>query len=186
MNLPDVRLYSYTSLLDQMKFWFIPDNDKLWLNIEREVSKGNDLFSLSNAYYLLPKVTIPTFLMIKSTLAAWKYALFKLQPMEDSGHIPIPLRFIDYCKAHLLGSCWITQRFNYYYRLLDNYKKLITNKLKMIVSLLIWEYFISNKAQRIRGISFFYKLLSSFPNNMKSLNMIKWGKDLSQTLSWDS
>lgn len=101
MNLPDVRLYYYASLLDQMKYWFVHSNDKLWLNTEREISRGNNTFSLATAYYLTPKVIIPNYLTRKATVTAWKLVLSKLQPVSDPAYIPIPLKVIEYCKAHL-------------------------------------------------------------------------------------
>lgn len=79
MNLPDVYQYYIGLLINQMKYWFIPNTYKMWLNIEKEVLKGYDLFALSVAYTLLPKATVPPYLTIKSALTAWKYMLNKTQ-----------------------------------------------------------------------------------------------------------
>ena len=181
-----------------MRYWFRYSNDKLWLNIEREVSKGKDLFSLSMACYALPKINTPNFLTIRATLAAWKFALTKLQPTCNPVLMPIPLGVIDYCKVRITTTPWSKQGIHFFDQLSPDDIHKITNKLiakpfnknfdpKKSVELprALWEFFTSYKISGKRGISHIYKLLSSFPIQTKTLNMIKWEKDLSQTFTWE-
>lgn len=190
MNLPDVRLYYYASLLDQIKHWFVYSNDKLWLNIEHEIVKGNNLFTLDIAYYLIPKVNIPNYLTLKSTLTAWKFILTKLQPISDLVHVPLPIGTIEYCKAWLNVTPWTKQGTNFL-NLPDAQKTRFSNKLNskpylkncnpkmnMEIPRVIWDFFSSSKVKN-RGISLFYKLISSFPPKPKTSNLIKWENDLS-------
>lgn len=68
MGLPDIRYYYYVAILDQIKYWFSSTTDKLWTNIEKEVTNGNDMYALSTAYILLAKVIVPQIITIKATL----------------------------------------------------------------------------------------------------------------------
>lgn len=97
-----------------MKYWFTSNTDKLWLNIEKEVTKGYDLVAMSVAHNLFPKVSIPSFLTIKGTLAAWKHALNKTQHAKELAHIQVPLRVIDYCKARMSINSLVNQGFKLY------------------------------------------------------------------------
>lgn len=70
MNLPDIKNYYYATLLDQMRYWFNNTEDKLWLNIEKQVTKRHNLYALAIAYAILPKINIPKLLSIRTTLIA--------------------------------------------------------------------------------------------------------------------
>lgn len=53
MGLPNIKNYYYASLLDQIKFWYATPNDKLWVRIEKEFTKGHDLYALSVAKHII-------------------------------------------------------------------------------------------------------------------------------------
>lgn len=77
MGLPEMRTYYYVSLMDQIKYWLPSSEDKLWANVEREVTLGHDIYALSLASNLLKKIAIPNLLSVKATLLAWKHILSK-------------------------------------------------------------------------------------------------------------
>lgn len=56
-----------------MKYWFSTTTDKLWSNIEKEVTNDNDMYALSTEYILLPKFIMPQFITIRATLIVWKH-----------------------------------------------------------------------------------------------------------------
>lgn len=73
MGLPGIRCYYQAAILDQMKYWFSTTTDKLWSNIEKKVTNGNDMYALSTEYILLPKFIMPQFITIRATLIVWKH-----------------------------------------------------------------------------------------------------------------
>lgn len=196
MNLPDMHKYYYATLLDQMKYWFFPNDDKLWLSIEREITKGNDLFALSVAYMIFPKVIVPKLLSIKATLLAWKFLVSNFHALGHLQKIPIPLRALDYCRGRLSMNKWIAEGFNFYVHLPSGYKATIDDKLNKLNHLqsfnphqdfeipsLIWSHLTINKPVKHKSIAFFYKVFSQYPKYEKNPNMYKWEKDLGQSFS---
>lgn len=137
MNLPDLQSYYHATLLDQMNHWFLTTDDKLWLSIAKEVTKGNDLFALAIAYTMLPKVIIPKLLSVK----AWQYISSKCHLLGEVHNISIPLRALDYCRARISMGKWINQGIDFYEHLSAD-KKIL---LKVFVNL--------SKKIEIRGVA---------------------------------
>lgn len=124
MEIPAIKDYYYVSLLDQMKFWFSPSEDKLLLNIEKEVTVGHDLSALSIASYVLLKISTSKLLCIRCTIIAWK-RISKTKHKKDRTKVLIPTRVIDYCKMCYLVGSWIQQGHHIYKGLPIQYKNII-------------------------------------------------------------
>lgn len=123
MGLPAIKDYYYASLLDQMKFWLSPSEDKLLLNIEKEVTVGHD----PKASYVLLKISTSKLLCIRCTIIAWK-GISKTKHKKDRTKVPIPTRVIDYCKMCYLVESWIQQGHHIYKGLPMQYKNIIHSK----------------------------------------------------------
>ena len=197
MNLPDIRNYYYAAILDQMKYWFSPQKDKLWLNIEQDSTKASDLYTLALANIVLPKVVNPNLLSIKATLFAWKHILSKSRHLGNKSKLYLPTEIINYCKIRMSVDDWIKQGYYLYVNLPLNYKNVTLCKLGRCKRLrdfnpentieipsLIWDYLSQQRDYVKKGISYFYNILSSQPVE-KNTHMIKWEKNLDVSFSWD-
>lgn len=110
--------------------------------------------------------------------------LNKTQHAKDTTQVHIPLKVINYCKAHFSVNYFVTQGFNPYSTL---HKNLVTNKMnkirrlkhfnpeeKLLLPVDVWQFLSSSKGYNTKKVYiFFYKFWSSFPMDMKSTNMIK-------------
>ena len=195
MGLPDIRNYYFASILDQMKHWFNPTNDKLWVNIERLATHNFDLPSLAIASAIIPKITIPNLISIKTTLFAWKHILSKTRHVEKKAKLHLPTEVINYCRIRFSVNEWISNGYNLYQNLPPNVKNIIENKIGKCARLKdfspsnlieipmnLWEFLSPQKNDKKKGISFFYDVLSS-QLFTKNTNMLKWEKDLDQIFS---
>lgn len=78
-----------------MKYRFSVTTDKLWSNTQKEITNGNDMYAFSTAYMVLPKVILPQFVTIRTTIA-WKHIPSKSEYLGELTSLPIPLRVLEY------------------------------------------------------------------------------------------
>lgn len=104
---------------------------------------------------------------------------------------------INYCRIRFSVDEWIKQGIRLYKNLPFNLMEVIRRKLGKCKRLkdfnpddviefpsIIWEYLSYHEDHTKKGISFFYGILSSHPDN-KNAHMLKWERDLGQNFSWD-
>lgn len=108
----------------------------------------------------------------------------------------MPVKIIDYCKIRNTSTEWVKQGYNFYNELPVRYKELVLGKIEkcsrlknflphnnITIPTTIWQYLTNYRDQRVRGISLFYNLLTTYPTDYKNPHMLKWEKDLSQTFT---
>lgn len=97
IGLQDLLGYYNLSLLDQIKYWIKPTEDKLWVNMEQTFLKHQDFLCLVIASLMSPQVnTNVAHPKITATTKAWRMLFSCRSYTENIQKLDIPVKSYEW------------------------------------------------------------------------------------------
>lgn len=106
VGIVDLANYYYAFILTQLKFWFHPSPDTLWVHMESALSGITDLKALliADIWCTLNLVNLPP--TVQASIRAWrKLTQGSVHPIPNSD-VLTPLSSLDILIPHLLTKSW--------------------------------------------------------------------------------